>query len=370
MEQQDKPSKLKDYIEAAKFLSGLQAPVLDFNEALNIGDGSIQTVALVLFGLPDTKENQEALDGVLHLGIHPPTPELDDSKYQSFLVDVPKVSPKVAEALNTANEIQKSYEQGLVQDIVLSGKHSAGTKIVEDVDDGHSWLLKPNAGKTSEAAGIDESNASMCAREACFYACSKVFGLSLYLPQTDLIDVGGIEYAAIEMFPKDFQTLEKWREINPNAVEYALEGYRKDGTLFKWACLYFILGEIDGHFNNSLMNNSNEIKLIDHGSSFAGFSFEPGEDPKSFVPFFLRYLVPHGFSKLAQSEKLAKMPLADLEVDLEIVKWLGMIQPYVLESVVKGYGIVPTPMVDRLKMLQRVKGPNFSRYINLCWLSV
>jgi len=165
-----------------------------------------------------------------------------------------------------------------------------------------------------------------------------------------------------------WRNLEELKDRDPTALAKLMEHYRTVGLLHKFAILDLVLGNVDRHANN-LMYKGQGLRLIDHGSAFAGRSFDPARDSKSYIPFYLRYLVPYGFGRLELSEKLLKMPGVSAEVDQMIQKWLSLLDPATLSELLLEYGIHPAPSLERLKNLQSVRC-GIARYVCLTWLTL
>lgn len=350
--------------KAARFLVGGEPASLEqMRRALWEHDGDHIAAALHLYGLPDNEASRKALEGhqdVEKLGKGddaPPTPE-------HALAVVPA-------SVRAANAISRAFENGTYQPVQLGGKHSSGSMLASDPETGLTFLLKPNAGGVSPAKGVGEEPANQARREAAFWHASKLFGLQDYMPQADVVSISDSsghshEWAAILMLPPDWKPVEEYRESDLNWVIRSLEKYRGDGTLHQWGALDAILGNPDRHWGNALMHNT-DIKLIDQGSALAGKDFAPGSDKNSFVPFYLRYTCPSSkFNKLATESKLRWMPSVSKDVDEMLRVWIHGIDPNVLASVLRSYGIHPDACVQRLKKLQSVDG-SMSQWINRFW---
>jgi hypothetical protein len=191
------------------------------------------------------------------------------------------------------------------------------------------------------------------------------------MPQADVVtiamsDASTHEWAAILMLPPDWKPVEEMRESDLNWLMRCLEKYRTDGTLHQWAAMDAVLGNPDRHWGNALMHDT-DIKLIDQGSALAGKDFAPGSDRNSFVPFYLRYTCPTAkFNKLAMESKLRWMPSVSKDVDEMLRVWIRGIDPLVLASVLRTYGIHPDACVERLRRLQATTG-SMSQAINRFW---
>lgn len=270
----------------------------------------------------------------------------------------------------TANDVVKTLIKAKkfnsIFNVSLGGKYSGKTKIVKDPDTGMLWLIKPGSILTSPALGINEDRATQAQREAAFYAVAQEIGLGMAIPRVFLVKINGINTAVMPFLPLDFRSIESYKKEDPNKIAWVLEKYRKSGMLHMWAILEWILGSVDSHSNNLLMSEDGSIALIDHGSTFAGKSFDPANDPNSFVPYYLRYRVNQGFKKLSPDEKLAKLPVLDYRLDTYIKEWLSQIDPYKIEKIIKEFGINPEPSIQRLNNLRQCSG-SISDYVNCLW---
>lgn len=113
-----------------------------------------------------------------------------------------------------------------------------------------------------------------------------------------------------------------------------------------------------------------KVALIDHGSAFAGSSFSPGHDSKSFVPYYLRVWGPDkGWAKMSPEERLGVLPVLPETLDNEIKEWLDGLDTKKLVDTIYHYGIDPTPMLHRLQAIRAgVERGSLSDTLNRLWV--
>jgi hypothetical protein len=95
-----------------------------------------------------------------------------------------------------------------------------------------------------------------------------------------------------------------------------------------------------------------KIALIDHGSAFAGESFDPAHDENSFVPFYLRAWAPKKFNALREADKLRQMPRLDEDSARVLSHWLSEVNVDKLSALLIHFGIDPQPDLERLAKLK------------------
>lgn len=338
-------------LEAAKFLAGGRPVSLDnARRFLWHSDGDACTAALNIYGLDLTEENRKALESIMQIQA------LKKSESGPGLSTDADIRPFAPEAVHFADAIRRAAKAGLVLPIKLGGKHSAGSMIAKDPETESSYILKPGAGKSSPASGIQEDSASQSEREAAFYAVAERLGLQSSIPECRLVLIDGKEVAVIKLLGWEYKNLEKRRQQDASLPAKTLESYRQSGILHKWAVLDFILGNTDRHAQNIMANGVGDLKLIDHGSAFAGNSFDPAYDKNSFIPYYLRYSAPSdkSFNLLNLKEKMRFMPHAPENVRPALLNWILSIHPSALSTVILEYRIAPEPMLHRLAKLQKM----------------
>ena len=320
------------------------------------GDG--QTGILAAFGL-NTDEGKKAFESVKALKLH---------KSEDFLA-APK-SIKCIDDPDFTAVIDEMYKTKSIQTISLNGKHSSGSYVARDLD-GQNWLLKPGSGKKSPAAGVDETKGSQSRREVVFAAIGEWMGIDEVQP-AHLLQVDGKEVAMIRMWPMDWVNLHRTMYEEPNLPQQALEPYRRNGKLFRWAVLDFVAGNPDRHGNNLMVGpaiEGNPVGLIDHGSTMAGAGFDPGNDKDSFVPYYLRAWAGPNFHTLSHEEQLDQMPTLRGAADDQFREWVMALEPSELEKICNALGMDPAFCLARLAEVQAdPMTENMSEHVNKLWL--
>lgn len=355
-------SKSEVYISAAEFLAGKQIDVMVFRLALVRGK-DVQAAALHGVGLEVTPKELEALEAVVKLQTQ--------SKLQKKEVKH-TVVPATADAKTTADAVQRAFDQNQTQNLDLNGKHSAGSISLTDPESAKLYLLKPGSGRQSPARGSSEELASQSRREAAFWHVAKNWGLQERFPRCDLLIVDGKETAALHMLPLTWRNLETLKFKDAALPWKALEKYRQTGEVHKWALLDAVCGNPDRHGQNIMVGPQSEsypVALIDHGSAFAGNSFDPAHDEASFIPYYLRASRPD-WDSLDNKAKLRSMPEIPDTVDMDLREWFNSIHVGDLEAILVAYGIDPAPAVRRFQVFkQLLSSPDkFCRVINSYWL--
>lgn len=341
-------------LAAAKFLSGKEPDQEKYAVALRLLDDP-DRAALYSVGLPDNARNLKAL--VAAKGF------TEMSKAEPGVPHILSVEPANEEGRETATQIQRGIQHDLIKPLKLKGKHSSGTQVVKDPETERTWLLKPGSGKLSPGKGISDEKASMSAREAAFWHGAKVMGLEEYVPRTDLILVNAQEWAAVALVPFNYKTIDKLNRQESGKAAAVLEPYRKKGLVHRWAVMDGVLSNVDSHGQNVLTDGV-DVKLIDHGSTFAGVNFDPAHDTKSFIPFYLRAWAGPDFAQLSPEERFKAMPGLDHEAAQEFSVWLESIDENRLMAEVAKYGIDPSPVIARLRNLKAT--PTYHGVLE-CW---
>ena len=253
----------------------------------------------------------------------------------------------------------------------LDGKHSKGSLIAKDHQTQNIYLLKPGSGGQSPAAGAQEQPASQSRREAAFWHVADQWQLGGTIPRADLVLIDGKEYAAIRMLPFSYRNLEKKAVKDPALAPRALAMYRDKGFLHKWAILDAVLGNPDRHGQNMMISADDQVvALIDHGSAFAGDSFDPAFDRNSFVPYYLRVWGGPKFNRLPVKDKLARMPSVSQPVREELRTWLNGIHADQLEMTLLRFGIDPRASVARLaKLKATASSMPIDQAVNRFWVT-
>lgn len=348
-------------LSAAAFLAGGAAPHPREVRRWLRSSSDLEGAALSAFGLADTEENRaalraagKALESAGQLRKAEGEPELDYSG----------ASPLLPSSEGAAKAVRRAAAEGELRRVQLGGKHSAGSVVAAGQPD---LLLKPGSGPQSPAAGAREDPSSQSRREAAFYRLAEAMGLGDWVPRAELLLAAGREVAAIELLPaREWKNASKVAKRDPGRFLVDLERYRVSGVLHRWACLDYAGGNPDRHNQNLMISRQGEFRLIDHGSAFAGASFDPAHDGDSFVPFYLRPSAPGDFHRLPPTERLRHMVSATPEADEGLREWLAGLDPRRIELAVFDAGIDPSHVLERLARL-RALPPNASEAVNRIW---
>jgi hypothetical protein len=269
--------KLFNALDAVRFLAGgAPADGQKVRQALWEADGDPEEAALLAYGLDVSEANLAALRGIQGL-----------SKAEADPVEVMDVEPGHPDAQQTADDVAAAFRDRFVVPVKLGGKHSKGSMLARDEYTGETWLLKPGSGGQTPAAGAQQDPSTQSRREAAFYQMADAWHLGQFYPRADLLIVGGREYAALHLLPWSYKGMDKLKADDVGAARAVLMPYLKQGILHRWGVLDFVLGNPDRHAGN-LMVRDDDVKLIDHGSAFAGTAFDPANDKYSFTPYYLR----------------------------------------------------------------------------------
>lgn len=309
-----------------------------------------------------TGARPEAFAPVAALVKAEPEPSADRAP-TSILPETESAEPVVA-------ALERAFNRHDVKNIYLGGKHSAGSMLARDPVGGHRWLLKPGSGGQSPGLGITEEIASQSRREAGFYHLAQLLGIGNDLPRAEVVNMDGHDWAALAFLGEGWKNFDDVKRAHPGVAIEALERLRRYGLLHRWAVLDWIAGNVDRHGANLMLGPGGEVKLIDHGSSFAGPSFNPGHDPNSFVPFYLRYRVPR-WSRVPPEEKLGLMAHLRDPQDQELRRWVRAIDEDAVIGILHADGLNPDPVVARLRQLKELsESENFFLALDRLWAGV
>jgi Phosphatidylinositol 3- and 4-kinase len=159
------------------------------------------------------------------------------------------------------------------------------------------------------------------------------------------------EVAGIRLLPPPSQNMNQLRRQDAGAPRRLLSMYLPSGDLHRLAAMDYILGNTDSHSGN-VMVLGDRITLIDHGSAFAGPSFNPAHDPKTYVPFYLRIMAPGNWKELTPGQRYAALPRLHPSGAAALGTWLQGLSEDHISTAVSRYGIDPAPVVARLKSLK------------------
>jgi hypothetical protein len=91
--------------------------------------------------------------------------------------------------------------------------------------------------------------------------------------------------------------------------------------------------------------------LIDHGSAFAGNQFNPADDPKSFIPFYLRAFTNKSFSSLSSEEKYDAMPQPTDKLSESVGEWIQQLDKPNIKETLREYQLKTEFVINRLDWL-------------------
>lgn len=265
--------------------------------------------------------------------------------------------------------INDAISTNRLHDLSNTGKFTHDS-FVAGFDPDNSWLIKLEPfGQHPASPSVQHGLQTV--KEAAFYQIAdKVFGLSHMTPKAILGEVikdnGHIPAVAIKMYPKVFVSADDMEKSRPHSMRSILEKYRRTGDLHKMAALLYILGDADAHGNNLLTDGTN-VKMIDHGTSFADMNFNPADDDKVFVPYILRAW---GYKDhMSQKEKYDTMPTIDNDgVKQNLTHWLQSIDQHELMALLNNFLIDPKPALTRLKLIQKMSQVSpIDQVINSLW---
>lgn len=327
---------------AAEFLAGSPCQDKEMRQALLQSDGDPELAALLAHGL--TVDKLPDLRGIVAAS------SLTKSEEEHPIV-FKDVMPTTASSKEFANAVKRSSDNKEIESVWLgAGKHAKGMLMARDEETHRSYILKPGSGKQNPVVGETESGSTQSQREAAFYSVALAWGLGEYLPECHLLLIDDNEYACMSMLPMVYKNFNDLKANDPDLPRRLLLLYN-DGTLHKWATLDFVCGNPDRHSGN-LMASGDKVKLIDHGSTFAGYIFNPAKDGVSFVPYYLRPGISK-FTTLTVDEKLRKMPRLNPTNEALYKKWLLGLSFSVLSQCLIQYGIESIPSQNRLERLQK-----------------
>lgn len=356
-------SKFEAILNAAKFLAHIEPDYGLFRQALLSGL-TLDSAALSAVCLPADDKNKKALLAVL---------SLQDKKFNKSEDKAHEVQAMMPDGVEVADAVRRGFGAETHKELHLDGKHSSGAMMVRDPETGMMYLLKPGSGKQSPALGAREEGANQSRREAAFWHVAERLGLGARVPRADLLMIDGKEVAVLHLLPFNWKNLEKLKFEDAGLPHKALEKYRHTGELHKWSVLDYILGNPDRHGQNLMVGpekDGHPVALIDHGSAFAGPSFDPARDKNSFIPYYLRAWKGDAWYDLPPEKRLRSMPALNQDSDDQLRSWLHGIHAGDIEAVLVRYGIDPQPSLDRLARVKRLlEAPILSEALNQLWLA-
>ena len=168
----------------------------------------------------------------------------------------------------------------------------------------------------------------------------------------------------LQFFSEGFQNLNTVRKERPQASVF--QPYANNGLLHRIAFLDYLLGQVDRHAGNVMANQNNEFKLIDAGSTFAGPSFSPATDPRSFIPVYLRATTSKDFNNLTPEERFEHMPKPSMMGEQSLRNWIHNLPEGQIINLLNKYGINTQPVMDRLTAIKNYKGHVYE-FLNKFW---
>lgn len=351
--------------KAAKLISGYKPTDADLKHAYNMWEDDFESYVLAAHKIEVTKENIEKLRTIVK------TFKGDDIKKtenEDFMImSIPReIRPFDINSEKFSIIAEEAFKNNNVKSVELNGKHSHGSAILYDSITDTLWFLKPGSGQLSSAKGVNETIANQSRREVAFNNVAKLVGLDKFVPESGLILLDRHEVAMLEFF-SDYVSLNKLKKAG-QPLGPVFEQMVPDGTVHRLAALDYLLGQTDRHAGNVLFKEGG-IKLIDAGSAFAGESFDPGKDPKTYIPIYLRAFSTKRFSEMDPIERVKMMPRPTFEGDKSLEAWVNNISEEQISNLLKEYGINPNPILHRLTVLKEWNGSK-SEFLNKFWAGV
>lgn len=329
--------------QAALFITHRPPTVEALREALVRWDTDFEMAILEAFGMRCDDEGRKSLRGVAKL--------VDLHKSDLEVAAIPRdILAPHSDGKKTEAALVRGMEAALVRPVKFNGKHSKGMAIIKDPQDGKKYLIKPGSGNLSPSAGVSEEKGSQSSREVAFAKIAKLIGLDKFVADAEIVMVDEMECAALDLLAGSYEGMDKRKkDQDPQDI---FRSYYQDGSLFKWAVLDEILANSDRHAGNIMVNDEGTVKLIDHGSAFAGSSFNPSGDPKSFIPYYLRAFTSDSFHTMEPDERYDAMPQATKLLSDMIGNWIESFDEGRITGIMKEYGLNPTFVIDRIKFLK------------------
>lgn len=332
--------------KAAKFIANNYDPTeQELHDAWIGHEGNLEAFSLAAHQLPVTDDNIKLLRKIMAMS------EL--SKSDMEVAAIPRnVKPYSKEDKHLAKLASFAFKENKVHSVQLNGKHSKGSALFRDEESGELYLLKPGSGALSSARGIKEEPATHSRREVGFNKIAQEMGLSMYVPDAALLLIDGEEVACLEFFAGTYKPVEDIKKEKNTTLEHIFGKFVGNGLIYKWAAMDYILGQTDRHAGNLMMDEGFRVRFIDAGSSFAGPSFNPDLDPKSWVPFYLRVLSPRKWSTLTQKEKFNFLPKLSADADRHLKGWIDSLDIDRIVELLNIYQLKAEFVVDRIEKLK------------------
>lgn len=373
----DNVKNLPDF-EAAKFLAGgIPASEESVRLALILYDDDVELAALRAYGLPRNEEYREMLRATKKM--------LHDTlgKSDMDVTQIPRdIQPALPDAKDAADAVRNAQSAGTIESVQLDpkAKHSKGTAIATDPKTGKKWLLKPGSGMLSPSAGVNEEKADQSSREVVFSKIAEIMGLEEYVPEAHLLTVDGKRVACLRLLGMTWKGLEKIKRSDKIDVTKLFSPYLQNGLIHKWAFLDWVMGNPDRHSNNimidkeeldnSSLDTPQSLKLIDHGSSCAGDSFDPAHDPKSFVPYYLRVWTNQSWGKMDAKQRFESLPKLSDAQNRDFSQWVNQIDELDFKKLLSDYGISPNSIINRFDEIKVIPDESKSVYLMELWSGI
>ena len=331
-------------LQAACYMSDKAPPSdADIQTAWVASEEDVWVAALKAYGIEVTEENLKLLKEISNSQLTK-NEEIGPAKPQVILAATP-LDEKVAHIVHEA------FDNDMCMSVKLGGKHTSGMFLAHDEDTKSNWLIKPGSGRQNPAAGLAEESTSQSQREAAFYRLACILKLESYVPETRLILLDGKRMAAIKLVPWSYKKAQDLRKLDSIGTQRLFYSFLDKGELFKWAVLDYISGNVDRHGGNVLLNGM-DLKLIDHGSAFSGYAFDPVHDKSTFFPWYFRVFSSLDFNKISAKDREAAVPGLTQYAEQDLRNWFIGIDPTEIEGCLLQYGVDPQPVVDRFLSLK------------------
>jgi hypothetical protein len=248
--------------------------------------------------------------------------------------------------------------------------HFTHQSFVVGYDPENSWLVKVDV---PNRPAVESLSGSQVAKEAAFYEVAKdIFGLENYTPKAvygKLLTENKQEVpaVAIKMYPEQFKPASEVYSQDKHKLLRTLAPMLESGYIHKLAGVLYILGEADAHGQN-ILTDGKTIKLIDHGSAFAGMDFNPKEDENIFIPYFLR--VGRIKDKMSTEQKYDRMPRTTSQKAKDNIRaFLNNVDPKQLATILEKYNLDPKPVIARWLLVTKLinVSPNPDDIIDMLW---
>jgi hypothetical protein len=355
------------YFDAAKYLANGGDLSLDaIRKSLTKHEEDFEAAALAAYNLAVNDRNREALRILANANCFSKSEAMPEMREPVQF----RILPFCNDANQTAEMVQRAFDNGYFNRVNLNGKHSVGSMVAKDPKTNTPFLLKPDISESSPAMGMNDAINSPSERAAAFWHVANAYGLGNDMPQCDLLLVDNHQTATMRLLPLHYKNLGLLKGTDPNLPREVLEPYRKTGQIHKWAILYWILGETDAHSSNIMYSKEDQrCVLIDHGASMAGVNFNPAFDENSYIPFFLRAFAGNKFKTMSPVEKAAVMPRCPDSIEALLEQWVESLSSQKIAAILRKYEIDSTPMLARLNQIKNAPKPLWQS-INRLWAGV